>query len=104
MGHEVNGVWTGSWEATNGLAFNCDPAYPNYADRLLDMAIDEFNISQIRLEIRSSEENIVSHWQNWMDGGPQLGSSFPEYCTWRESRYATVDDGGCRKRTGSRKY
>jgi hypothetical protein len=92
MGYQLGGVWTGSWEATGVLGNDLDPAYPRYADAMMDMAIDEFNINRIRLEIRSSEENVVSAWQTWRDSGAAGNSS--QYCKWRESRYATVDDGG----------
>ena len=92
MGYQLGGVWTGSWEATGVLGDDLDPAYSIYADSMMDMAIDELNINRIRLEIRSSEENVVSAWQRWRNSGVK-GKS-PEYCKWRESRYATVDDGG----------
>jgi hypothetical protein len=92
MGYQVGGVWTGSWEATDVLGNDGDPAYSLFADQMMDMAIDEFNINRIRLEIRSSEENVVSAWQTWRDSG--VTGNSPEYCRWRESRYATVDDGG----------
>jgi hypothetical protein len=92
MGYQADGVWTGSWEATDVLGNDLDPAYSSYADAMMDMAIDEFNINRIRLEVRSSEENAVSAWQVWRNSG--VAGNSPEYCKWRESRYATVDDGG----------
>jgi hypothetical protein len=92
MGYQVSGAWTGSWEATGVLGNDLDPAYSIYANAMMDMAIDEFNINRIRLEIRSSEENVASAWQTWRDSG--VTGASPEYCRWRESRYATVDDGG----------
>jgi len=92
MGYQLGGVWTGSWEATGVLGNDLDPAYSSYANAMMDLAIDEFNINRIRLEVRSSEENVVSAWQIWRDAGATGNSS--QYCKWRESRYATVDDGG----------
>ena len=92
MGYRVNSIWTGAWEATTFLGDHNKPAYANYFDPLLDMSIDELGIDRVRLEVRSGVENSTDYWQNWINLGSPTGSN-ASYCDWRESRYATVDDG-----------
>jgi hypothetical protein len=58
----------------------------NYViDDLVDLAVDSLGINRLRLEVRSGSEYNADNYQMYMD-------SIIDYDTWRNLRYATVND------------
>lgn len=82
-------IFTG-WESTPFITEPCDPNFSKLRDNMLKLAVDEIGINRIRLEIRSGVENNVDHYSIFVNNGcPDAG---PDYLTWRQNRYATVND------------
>lgn len=79
------------WEVTSYVADPCDPAFAALRDAMIPLAVDDIGIDRVRLEIRSGVENSVDYYANWVaDGCPAPPD--PNYTTWRQNRYATVND------------
>jgi hypothetical protein len=81
------------WEVTSFVADPCDPAFPALRDALIPLAVDDIGINRVRLEIRSGVENSHDYYADWVAAGCP-GPPDPDYTTWRQNRYATVDDNG----------
>lgn len=79
------------WEATAEVLSECDPNFASVRDALVAAAVDEVGIDRLRLEVKSGAENTTDHYANWVAAGcPEPPD--PAYTTWRQSRYATVND------------
>src|SRR5690349_17038392 len=72
------------WESTS-YAYQQSRAFPNFINKVLDLAVNEVGINRVRLEIRSGVENTKDNWALFTSG--QIDSS-----QWRCLRYATVND------------
>ena len=73
------------WEAVAFALEPSNPAFPNFRDTLLDLAVNDLGINRVRLEVRSGVENSNDNWSDYQAGNI-------EYQTWRSRRYATVND------------
>ena len=81
------------WEVTDYIADPCDPAFPALRDMPIPLAVDDIGINRVRLEVRSGVENSYDYYADWAASGcPEPPD--PDYTTWRQNRYATVDDNG----------
>jgi hypothetical protein len=81
------------WEVTTFVAEPCDPALPALVDTLVPLAVDDIGINRVRLEVRSGVENSHDYYADWVAAGCP-GPPDADYTTWRENRYATVNDDG----------
>ena len=73
------------WEATATAGqVNAEEAFDQFDDELFDTAVED-GINRVRLEIRAGAENTVDYWTQWRNG------DIP-YQTWRDNRYATIND------------
>ncbi|MAT38780.1 MAG: hypothetical protein CL946_04170, partial [Ectothiorhodospiraceae bacterium] len=72
------------WAATP-FAGGSEYWFQGYKDTLFQLAIDDLGITRLRLEVRAGAENSRDYYQEYKDG------TIP-YQTWRENRYATVND------------
>lgn len=73
------------WEVVAFALEPSDPAFPNFRDALIDLAVNDLGINRIRLEIRSGVENSGDNWSAHQTG-------IIDYPTWRSRRYATAND------------
>jgi Glycosyl hydrolase family 30 beta sandwich domain len=81
------------WEVTDYIADPCDPAFPALRDAIIPLAVDDIGINRVRLEVRSGVENTQDYYGDWVANGcPEPPAA--NYVTWRENRYATVNDNG----------
>ena len=72
------------WEATAQAAHE-HPAFPLVQNELFDRAVNELGINRLRLEVRSGAETRTD-WYSLLRSG-QIDEA-----TWRNKRYATVND------------
>lgn len=75
------------WEATAYVAEPNDPAFPNFKAEVYDRLINDLGINRLRLEVRSGVEHTDDNWAAYQAGDI-------DYQTWRNTRYATVNDNG----------
>lgn len=73
------------WEANTQSGETEVPAFPLYADRVFDLAVDSLGITRLRMEAYSGIENWRNYWAQWRAG------AFAD-TTWRCLRYATEND------------
>jgi hypothetical protein len=79
------------WEVTSFVASECDPNFAALRDAMIDAAVNDIGIDRLRLEVRSGVENSTDYYANFVANGcPQPPD--PNYTTWRQNRYATVND------------
>lgn len=72
------------WEAAAQAAHE-HPAFPLVQDELFDRAVNELGINRLRLQVRSGAESRTD-WYSLLRSG-QIDEA-----TWRNKRYATVND------------
>lgn len=78
----------GGWEAVaQGCHLECLEQFSEYADELLDMAVEEVGLTRLRLEVRSGVENPEDPAGRFLSG--EIG--FQE---WKEQWYDIVNDNG----------
>ena len=73
------------WEVVAYALEPGNPAFANFKDTLFDQAANDLGINRVRLEIRSGIENSSDHWSDYQAGRI-------DYQTWRNRRYATIND------------
>ena len=56
------------WEATDQAAQLYSPAWNNYKNSLLDLAVNDLGLNRIRLEIKSGTENPTDYFTQWRNG------------------------------------
>lgn len=56
------------WEATDQAGQLYSPAWNNYKNALLDLAVNDLGINRVRLEITSGSENPVDYFAQWRAG------------------------------------
>ena len=73
------------WEATDQAAQLYSPAWNNYKNQLLDLAVADLGLNRVRLEITSGTENPVDYFAQWRAG--QITES-----QYNAKRYEIIND------------
>lgn len=78
----------GGWSAAAQIChLECPEIFPNFADRVAPVAVDELGLTRLRVEVRSGFENPRDFGRDFVQG------AIP-FSTWKDHFYEIVNDNG----------